>query len=394
MSLLLTAPHVLVDPRREGIDDGGVVVDGELITFVGPRREAEHAAGPDAERVEIPGTLLPGLVDAHVHLGFDGSDAPVAHMQARDDAELLLRMASAAGELLDAGVTTARELGARNFLDVDVKKAIAAGYVAGPRLLVATRPITTTGGHCWFMGGEADGVDEVRKAARVHMRAGADVIKVMATGGFMTGGSAPWHPQFSVDEIAAAVAEAHRLGRTVAAHAHGTPGIRNAVHAGVDTIEHCTWVTPDGAAIDEEVLAEMVRRRVSVCPTMNCRWDALAEPDAPPFAAGLLDRIARMREAGVRIIAGTDAGIDGVPHGRYLDGLDGLAASGMNPNEVLTAATVDAAAALGVSQLTGTLQPGKAADVIGVLGDPTTDLGTLRFMPLVVAAGRVRRRPA
>jgi imidazolonepropionase-like amidohydrolase len=143
-------------------------------------------------------------------------------------------------------VTTARDLGARAFLDVTVRDAIASGMACGPRLITAGRPITVTGGHCWFMGGECDTVDDVRTMVRLHHKMGVDAIKVMSTGGFMTTGSAPWHARFTFEQLGAAVEEAHRLGKRVAAHAHGYEGIRRAVEAGVDTIEHCSFAHPDG----------------------------------------------------------------------------------------------------------------------------------------------------
>lgn len=162
--------------------------------------------------------ILPGLVDAHVHLGFDGGPDPVARMRSATDAELLILMLRSARELLGAGVTTARDLGARSFLDVTVRDAVASGMARGPRMLCAGRPITVTGGHCWFMGAECDNAQAVRTMVRLHHKMGVDVIKVMSTGGFMTIGSAPWFAQFTGDELAAGRAAAalgvdHLTGR-------------------------------------------------------------------------------------------------------------------------------------------------------------------------------------
>jgi imidazolonepropionase-like amidohydrolase len=152
-------------------------------------------------------------------------------------------MLHSARQLLGVGVTTARDLGGRGYLAVAVRDAIAAGLARGPRLVVAAAPVTVTGGHCWFMGGEADSEDDLRRVVRTHHKHGADLIKVMSTGGFMTEGSAPWYAQFTTAQLAVIVEEAARVDKPVAAHAHGIEGIRRAVEAGVTTIEHCSFVT-------------------------------------------------------------------------------------------------------------------------------------------------------
>lgn len=394
MTTVFSADQVLIG-TGEVVRGGAVAVDGSSISAVGTLEElsgletvrhAQHIAG---------GTLLPGLIDSHVHLGFDGSDAPVAHMMAWSDEQLLAVMFRSARDLLSAGVTTARDLGARGHLAVAVQEAIEQGVLDGPRLVIANQPITPTGGHCWFMGGEVDGAVEIVKAVRERHKSGAQFVKVMATGGFMTHGSAPWHAQFTLEEMKALVDEARRVDMRVAAHAHGAPGIRNAVQAGVDTIEHCSWATRDGVDMDEEIVRQIAARQIYVCPTTNV---SMVKPSPHSLSGALIppglrearqERLRTMYELGVQFIAGTDSGIDRVPHGDYAYGLEGLALSGMPLAEVITAATERAAVALGVSEVTGTLEVGKAADLIGVAGDPLTDISTLRRPTLVVARGRV-----
>jgi imidazolonepropionase-like amidohydrolase len=394
---LLTPDRVITGAGHEVIEGGAVLVDGSGILAVGPA--AQVRSRPEAAGVSVRDlsgqTLLPGLIDCHVHLGFDASEAPVAHMMAASDHQLLVEMLRNARRLLAAGVTTARELGARGLLDLVVQEAIEEGKAPGPRLLVSNQPITVTGGHCWFMGCERDDHDGLRRAVREHHKAGAQVIKVMATGGFMTAGSAPWHAQFGPDELRVIVEEAHRLGKRVAAHAHGLTGIRNSVAAGVDTIEHCSWAAETGENFDEEVAAEIVDKGIFVCPTANVH---LLRPRRVPLGgypvpAGLIrrrkERLRRMRQMGVRLVAGTDAGINLVAHGAYAFGLEALAASGMSSEEVIECATSRAAQACGLDAITGTVEPGKDADLVSVPGNPLADLSVLHHPAMVMRRGQV-----
>lgn len=381
-----TAARLLTGQLGEAVDDAAIVVQGRTITAVGRRDEVVGATDVASGAITDLGnaTLMPGLIDCHVHLGFDGGPAPVARMMRETDAEQLVLMLRSARELLSVGVTTARDLGARSFLDVVVRDAIAAGTARGPRMLVAGPPLTPTGGHCWFMGGECDTADEVRHRVRLHHRHRTDVVKVMATGGFMTYGSTPWTVQFTEDQLVAAVDEARRLDKPVAAHAHGIVGIERAVAAGVDTIEHCSFATPDNRRAVDRALAERIAgSHAFVCATTNARiMDTIAVATEPlPLAVGPL------HDAGVRFIAGTDAGIDLVPHAAYVGGLEALAALGLPVEEVLFAATGLAADALGVAGVTGRLRVGLEADVLAVDGDPRAELGALRRLRLVLARG-------
>jgi imidazolonepropionase-like amidohydrolase len=337
-------------------------------------------------RADYPGsTILPGLIDSHVHLGFDGGPQPAARMSGETDEQQLILMLCSARELLGVGVTTARDLGARAYLDLVVRDAVAAGLARGPRLVVAARPITVTGGHCWFMGGEADSEDDLRRMVRTHHKRGADLIKVMSTGGFMTSGSAPWYAQFTTGQLRVIVEEARRVDKPVAAHAHGIEGIRRAVEAGVTTLEHCSFVTETNERVFSEPLAAKIAEQgIFVCPTINANAPYVAQLTG--IALG--EHLTAMHEMGVRIIAGTDAGIDNTPHHQYVGGLEYLVTLGFRPAEVLAMATTQAAAALGVDQITGRLAPGYDADLIVVEGDPLTDISALRTLRRVIARGR------
>ena len=338
MSEILTAPRVITGDQT--VADGAVVIGDDVVEWAGPTRElpAEYA---DLPRTDHPGsTVLPGLIDAHVHLGFDGGPKPVARMRTETDEQQLLLMLRSARELLGVGVTTARDLGARGHLAMVVRDAVATGLARGPRLVVAASPITITGGHCWFMGAEADTEDELRRLVRSHHKHSADVIKVMSSGGLMTTGSAPGHVQFTTAQLAAIVEEAERVGKPVAAHAHSLEGIRRAVEAGVTTLEHCSFGTgAKDQRFSESLAAEIAERGIFVCPTINVNSAYFTKLTGIVFGAHLRT----MRELGVRIIAGTDAGINKTPHHQYAGGLEHLVTLGFTPGEVLAMATTEAA---------------------------------------------------
>ena len=393
---LLRADLVLAGRPGECFMDGEVMIDGPRIVHAGARGSAPEV--PGTEVVDLPGcTLLPGLIDSHVHLGFDRAVDPVTRRSGEGDARLLLRMAENCRKLLSAGVTTARDLGGRDFLEIALRDAIEAGLAVGPHLVVATRPITNTGGHCWYMGGEADTEADIRRVARENLRAGADLLKIMATGGNLTPvGAPPWQAQFTVAQIKVAVAEAAMRGKTVAAHAHGAAGIANAVEAGVATIEHCTFMGPGGLGgpveVDMGLVERIADRGIYVCPTVSGVVWKIRESMGAGWFESWLSRLALFRDSGVRMVAGTDAGFMMRGHenrmDEYLAGLELFAAAGWDQAAVIEAATVLAARACGVGELTGSLEAGKRADLLAVRGNPLTRLDDLRQVQLVMVSGR------
>ena len=267
-----------------------------------------------------------------------------------------------------------------------MRDAFASGLAPGPDLLVSGAPITTTGGHCWFMGGEADGELELRKAVRARVKAGVDWIKVMATGGQMTRGTNTLAAQYSVDELRAVVEEAHRLGRRVAAHCHGTAGIRAAVEAGVDSLEHCSFMGRAGMDRDDALIDRMAANGTVVSPTISIgyrRW----RDDGQRKQRAELTR--RLLSAGCRVIASTDCGIPSVPHSALGAGLEVLAElGGLTPVQALRLATSTSAELLGLPDR-GVLEPGRRADLLVVSGDPTRDLAALSRVRYVVKGGEV-----
>ncbi|MGW0707305.1 amidohydrolase family protein [Streptomyces sp. NPDC002643] len=381
-----TADRLITGDRGRRIRSGGVLVDGELIRWAGPAREVPPRLRRESEHVELgPLTLMPGLVDSHVHLALDGVPGAMDRMRASSDEESYALMLRNAGELLSSGVTTARDLGAPAGLGVRVRDAIRAGLAPGPELVVSGAPLTVPDGHCWFMGGSCVGERALRQAVREQAHAGVDLIKVMATGGALTRGSAAWRGQFTERELAAVVDEATRAGLPVAAHAHGTEGIAASLRSGVHTIEHCSFLDASGAIVpDHGLLLRLAAQGVHVCPTISVRfterWDRRDPSRLPALSA--------LYRQGVSVVAGTDAGTDGAPHHAYVEGLIGMALLGLPPGEILEAATSRAARALRVETLTGRISAGLRADLIAVEGDPLHDVTALRALRLVVARGR------
>lgn len=386
---LVVARRILLDAHTPAIQRGGVLLSEDKIIAVGKESEMRDLAGNNTKLLDLGNvTLLPGLIDCHVHLGYDTVQSRSLLMQnALDDLRLTTLMLYNASKLLKAGVTTIRELGSKKSLGSLIRDTILKGWALGPRILAANEPITTTGGHAWFLGGECDSTDEIKKSVRSHKKSTSDLIKIMVTGGGLTLGSMPWRAQFSLEEVQTAVTEASRLGMPVAAHVHGTDGITIATRAGVTTLEHCTWMGPGGEIgrdFDEGILDEIVERRIFVCPTASSRWSTMN----PERLASKINTVSTMHKAGVRLIAGTDAGIEHVPHENYGQGLLWLRECGLSNEEIIASATSLAAEACGIDAITGSISVGKSADMIAVEGDPLSNLECLSRPLWVMANGK------
>ena len=368
---------------------GSVAVENGRIVAVDDTTDG-NADGNDVR--DMSGlTLVPGLMDAHVHMTLDPALRTPDEQLAVADEEVWRGMVERAREMVCAGITTARDLGGGKWLEIDLRDRINAGELMGPRLLCAGQPVTSVGGHCHFWGGEANDADTARGVIDRQLERGVDLIKIMATGGMLTKGTSPRSAQFDAATTSAIVHHARRCGMDVAAHCHGTEGIAHAAGAGVATIEHCSWIGDDGrrSGYDPEVAAEIARRGIWVSPTISAGWKRFIGGDGK-FEALVKGTFASMRAAGVRLIASTDAGIPNVRHHDLAKALPVFGQfAGLTTPEVLRAATSDCADALGLGGVTGRIAENHAADMLFVEGDPLTDIGALESPAMVLARGRV-----
>jgi len=338
-------------------------------------------------------TLLPGLINCHAHLCLSGEADPARTLADESYAATVVNAVARARRTVEAGVTTVRDLGGREYAEIAVRDGVRAGLIAGPRVMCAGRAVCITGGHGWQMlGRQADGPDDLRRAVREQLRAGADVIKLIATGGVMTPGVDPRAPQLTLDELRAGVDEAHRARRRAAAHAMADEGIAWCLDAGIDTIEHGVFLT-------EALAARMARQGTALVPTLVAPHAIVEGGIAAGIPEFAVKKSAALRErhlesfrlaltAGVMIAAGTDAGTPLNAHGTIVPELALMVMAGMAPVQALAAATSVAAQVLGIADETGRIEPGLAADLIAVEGDPASDVKALDAIRLVIADGR------
>jgi imidazolonepropionase-like amidohydrolase len=391
----MTAGLLLQDVHT--IDDRGEVSGRQNIEIRQGKIHAIHPASQpsgttDLEAVNCKGSyLLPGLIDLHVHLVWDGSTDPAEKLAKERREETLLRAVGHARQTLEAGTTTVRDLGSVDDLAIDLAEAVEQGHILGPRIFASGRTIIMTGGHDSFWGIMVDGTQEVIKATRHQIFRGAHVIKTSATGGvYGRRQETITDEELSYDEIRALVEEAHKRGVPVAAHAISRKGISNAIAAGVDTIEH-------GHQLTYLLATELAARKGALVPTLFVYRQISKQPGIPEYAQEKAkaiigehrQAIQLARMAGVRIGAGTDAGSPLTPHGSLVDELLALVDVGLSPVEALKSATYDAATILGKEKELGRIEPGFLGDLILVPENPLEDLNRLRSVLSVWKEGRL-----
>lgn len=390
---------------RQPVRDGALLIRDGRILEVGPDAAVSRPDG--VEELQFPGlTVMPGLVDCHSHLNMPGDGTNIEEIGLEADDQLVLRSAENARTALRSGVTTLRDNGAARDTAFSLKRAIQRGIVLGPRLSVCGNPLTITGGHCWPLGGEADCADTVRRTARQLLKKGADYIKVMSTGGG-TLNTFPYRASYRLEELRAAVGEAHACGRTAVSHASSNAGIENSLDAGFDMIAHCSFYEPDGSySYRSDLGRRIVDQGVWVNPTMYvnlCRIRHLEEvaeqrPLSEDEKADLglqrrryqerCDYLQRLMAEGARLVSGSDSGWAYYPFGQMVIEAESLVDAGMSAADVVVASTLDAARSMGLDGGVGSLEPGKLADLVVLEGDPTADVGTLRKVVAVFLGGR------
>ncbi len=385
--VVLLAPRLLDGTGAAPVDDAAVWFDGARIAWVGPASDLPHEAHGLAT-AELPGcTLLPGLVDVHVHL-VASAGPDLAGDVPRTESERTLAAVANAHRHLRAGVTLVRDLGATGGEAIAVGRAVEAGAIEGPRVIAAGPAVTMTGGHIPYLGRVADGPEQLRAAVRANFGMGAGCIKVVATGGVLTKGLDPRLASYTQPELDALVDEAHRLGLRVAAHAIGEAGVTAALRAGADSIEH-------GMFLDEENIELFLETGARYSATFAAReWimrgetvPAWAKERARPAAEAHVPSFQAAVKAGVRIVAGTDAGTPCNHHGRVAHEVVSLVEAGLDVLAGVRAATAEAADLLGEPDR-GVLRAGAAADVLAVEGDVAADVTALTRPTAVFQSGR------
>jgi imidazolonepropionase-like amidohydrolase len=396
----IKAAHMLDVKSGKTIDDAVVLIEAEKITAAGSRL----AIPAGATVIDLGGmTLLPGFIDAHTHLTGDPENAGYSSV-ALSIPRQALTGAKNARLTLEAGFTAVRDVGSSGFTDVALRDAINAGELPGPRIVASGPPLGITGGHCddtlhapeykITAEGVADGIAEVMKRTRYNIKHGADVIKICATGGVLSFGDDPKASQFTAEEMKAIVGEAHRLGRKVAAHAHGGDGIKLAVLAGVDSIEH-------GSYIDEEGARLMKQHHVWLVPTVYLGDWLIANAEAIKLPGPLLEKakvvlpmarknIAMAIAQGVPIALGTDAAV--YPHGLNGREFAVYVKLGMTPLQAIRSGTVNGAQLLGMDDRIGSIEAGKFADMVAVNGDPLKDITEVERVRWVMKGGSIVRK--
>ena len=395
--VVVRAGRLLDVKTGKTLTDQAIVIEGDKVVSVGPAGAA--SASPNTINLSNA-TVLPGLIDAHTHITFDPGQVGYSGLGVSIPREALVG-AKNARITLEAGFTTVRNVGARGFSDVALRDAINAGDVPGPRMLVSGPALSITGGHCdnnllpfeWHASSEgaADGIEAVQHKVREVIKYGADVIKICATGGVMSKGDDPNTSQFTLEEMKAIVAEAHRLGRKVAAHAHGAQGVSWASEAGVDSVEH-------GHLMDDASIAALKKNGTYLVPTlylMDWHRENAARSNVPEYSRRKMEMVMQVGQknvkkamaAGVKIALGTDAAV--YPHGLNAHEFGVYVRLGMTPLQAIQSGTLNGAELLGWSDKIGSIEAGKWADMVAVDGDPLRDVSTLEHVKFVMKGGVV-----
>lgn len=394
MAWAIKAQQLFDGTGRPALRDALMVIDNERIAAVGSATEV--TLPPGCTVLDLgQRTVMPGMIDAHVHLLWSGSATSGQESRVASDNECLLMGVRNAQLALQSGLTTVRDCGDRAYLSVALRDVIEHGDLAGPRLLCAGPVLTSTAGQLWWQSIECDRVDELQKAVRTLVKHNVDFIKLMGTGGNATPGSNPEASQYDAAGFKAVADDAHRMGKKVAVHVHGVEGMRFAVDAGIDTLEHCPFRAHGKIAYDAPLVADIVARNLIVSLAMPATWYRLRAEDMREARthpghlwADRYETIRRMHEAGVKLVVSSDQGSTGTRIDELSLLMEFLTHQVHIPAAaVLRGATGLAAEALGIEAQVGTLEPGKLADIVVVNGDPLADIRAMRNIHTVMRGG-------
>ncbi|HXV68028.1 MAG TPA: amidohydrolase family protein [Nitrospira sp.] len=371
----------LIDGTGALLDQATVLIRGTRIVAVGPSRAITIPKG--ARRIDGRGlTVIPGLIDCHVHLCLGGEPDVVGTMESEPPSYTLLKSARHARATIEAGFTTVRDVGSRDHSIFMLKRAIESGIVPGPRIIGAGHAICMIGGHARFIGREVEGAEQVRQAVEEQLAAGADVIKVIASGGVLTPGTSPDQAQMTMEELSSAVEAARRAEKKVAAHAHGASGMKNAIQAGVHSIEHATLLDDDAGELMKRFGVFMVPTLSALATTAASRPGCGIPESALSKARSMTKRhqtsFRKAHRSGISIAMGTDAGTPFNYHGDNAQELDRMVALGMTPMDAIMASTSAAARLIGLQESVGTIRKGFQADLLVIEGNPLTRIELLR----------------
>lgn len=402
MKLALKADRLIDGTGANPLQNGAIVIENQEIVEVTTHDALQFAPGEDVEVIEVEGgSLMPGFIEMHSHIHCSAEEDAFRHIMTESDEVFIMRAVNAVRDALSSGVTTMRDLGARNQVAFPIKQAIDDGIIPGPRMIMAGTPITTTGGHCNMFGTEANTAEEVVQAVRQQFKLGAGYIKIMSTGGGFTPGTNTRAPQYPASTLKAAVKDAERLGLRVAAHCHATAGVRNCVEAGVHNLIHCSWLAEDEAQMydyDTDVADMIAEKGLWVDPTLalhrlnrlrgrSTGGSAMSDPSRR------FEILRDMWDRGVKFVTGMDSGMTNARFDDFAF-IPQVMVEEMNitPMEAIVCASQTSAECLGIEGETGTLEVGKSADIVIVEGDPTADIKALHNVNTIVAQGSVVKR--
>jgi len=407
VTTLIRADRLIDGTGAAPLKDAVLVIERGKVVGAFEGQPPEGLVAANSRTIDLPGcTIMPGMIDTHVHLNLPGDGTSLEEAMREPEGVLVATSAFGASKALAAGITTVRDVGALGSTAINVRRTLELGYGEGARVLACGQPITITGGHTWYFGGEADGVDALRRKVRQMVKLGADFIKVMASGGG-TVNTTSWLPSYSQEELTAIADEAHRMGRKVTAHCLCATSTDYVINAGFDQIEHAGFIVDSkgNQKYDPAVADRLARSGIPVTSTLAVGGAVvqtmLSRENRTPAEEALLTRWTKMRaenlaqfgklrEAGVAFVAGTDAGwrfttITDMPMEIAL-----MEEGGMSASEAIVAGTGFAAKVIGIDDQVGTLTAGLSADVIAVAGNPLENLDALRDVHLVMQEGQLK----